>query len=67
MLPDGRGGAVHLAAGWLVPGRNPFGRYLFREDVDAVAAVFAGEIIEREAPSAGHGAWPSSRTAPTTC
>lgn len=55
MLSDGAGGAVHLnaaAAGWLVPGRNPFGLYLFRKDVDAVAAAFAGEIIEPEGPRA---------------
>jgi hypothetical protein len=26
-------------------GRNPFGLYLYREDVDAVAAAFAGETL----------------------
>ena len=54
MMRDGKGGAVHLnraVAGWVVPGRNPFGLYLYRPDVDAVAAAFAGEIIEAEGPS----------------
>jgi predicted lactoylglutathione lyase len=48
MLSDGQGGHIHLTAaveGWLVPGRNPFGLYLHAEDVDALAAAFAGEII----------------------
>ncbi len=48
ILADGRGGTVHLrraAEGWLVPGRNPFGLYLYREDVDAAAAALAGEVI----------------------
>ena len=54
MMSDGRGGDVHLQAavdGWLVPGRNPFGLYLYREDVDELAAAFAGEIIEPEGPT----------------
>src|SRR6185312_11387064 len=32
ILADGKGGALHLASaveGWLVPGRNPFGLYLY--------------------------------------
>jgi catechol 2,3-dioxygenase-like lactoylglutathione lyase family enzyme len=51
MLSDGLGGDIHLnpaVAGWLTPGRNPFGLYLYRRDVDALAAVFAGDIIEQE-------------------
>ncbi|GJG88849.1 glyoxalase [Gemmatimonadetes bacterium T265] len=54
MLSDGRGGHVHLTAavaGWLVPGRNPFGLYLYREDVDGLAAACADEVIEPEGPS----------------
>ena len=54
MMSDGRGGDVHLQAavdGWLVPGRNPFGLYLYREDVDELAAAFAGEIIEPDGPT----------------
>jgi hypothetical protein len=41
MLSDGCGGELHLNAaveGWLVPGRNPFGLYLYVEDVDGLAA-----------------------------
>ena len=48
MLSDGLGGYIHLNAvitGWLQAGRNPFGLYLYREDVDGVAAAFAGETV----------------------
>ena len=48
LLSDGVGGFVHLnraVEGWLKAGRNPFGLYLYREDVDGVAALFAGEAI----------------------
>ena len=48
MLADGRGGLLHLTAaleGWLQVGRNPFGLYLTREDVDGAAAAFAEEMI----------------------
>lgn len=53
MLSDGKGGQLHLSDavdGWLVPGRNPFGLYLYTEDVDALAAEFAGELIEKDGP-----------------
>jgi len=59
MLSDGKGGEIHLqpaVEGWLVPGRNPFGLYLYTEDVDALAKVFGDEIIEKEkAPT--HKPW----------
>ena len=58
MLANGQGGHIHLTAaveGWLVPGRNPFGLYLYVEDVDGLAARFAGEIIEKDGP--GHKPW----------
>jgi catechol 2,3-dioxygenase-like lactoylglutathione lyase family enzyme len=58
MLSDGRGGDLHLTdavEGWLVPGRNPFGLYLYTEDVDAFAARFLGETIEKNGPS--HKPW----------
>ncbi len=48
MLTDGLGGKIHLTSaveGWLQPGRNPFGLYLYREDVDGAAAAFAGEVL----------------------
>ncbi len=50
MLADGLGGEIHLnraVEGWLEAGRNPFGLYLYREDVDAAARAFAGETIGR--------------------
>jgi hypothetical protein len=53
MLANGRGGYLHLTdavEGWLVPGRNPFGLYLYLEDVDALAAEFQDEITGRHAP-----------------
>ena len=37
------GGYLHLTdavEGWLTPGRNPFGLYLYLEDVDAAAREF---------------------------
>jgi hypothetical protein len=40
ILTDGKGGELHLTDSvedWLVPGRNPFGLYLYTEDVDALA------------------------------
>jgi hypothetical protein len=43
MLSNGKGGYLHLTdavEGWLVPGRNPFGLYLYLEDVDAAAHEF---------------------------
>ncbi|CCD87143.1 putative Glyoxalase family protein [Bradyrhizobium sp. ORS 285] len=42
-LSNGHGGHLHLTdvvEGWLVPGRNPFGLYLYVEDVDALAREF---------------------------
>ena len=48
MLSDGLGGFIHLnraVEGWLEAGRNPFGLYLYREDVDGAARAFAGETI----------------------
>ena len=42
MLSNSAGGHLHLTSaekGWLVPGRNPFGVYLYLEHVDALAAA----------------------------
>ena len=53
LLSNGKGGYLHLTdapEGWLVPGENPFGLYLYLEDVDALAAEFRGEIIGKHAP-----------------
>jgi hypothetical protein len=36
--------------GWLVPGRNPFGLYLYLEDVDGLAAVLQDKLSGRRGP-----------------
>lgn len=53
ILADGRGWHLHLthSAGWPGdPERNPFGLYLYCEDVDAVAARVPGRILGIGAP-----------------
>ena len=58
ILADGKGGHLHLTTavkGWLIPGHNPFGLYLYTEDVDQLAAEFRAEIIEKTAPE--HKPW----------
>ncbi len=48
MVEDADGACLHLTKaeeGWLVPGRNPFGLYLYAENVDALAARFSGEAL----------------------
>jgi hypothetical protein len=58
MLSDGQGGFIHLTdavEGWLIRGQNPFGLYLYTEEVDALAARFLGEILEKGGP--GHKPW----------
>ena len=50
MLSDGLGGFIHLnraVEGWLQAGRNPFGLYLYREDVDGAARAFVGEALSQ--------------------
>lgn len=59
MLSDGKGGHLHLTDAverWLVPGRNPFGLYLYSENVDALAEAMRDRIIERE-KGATHKPW----------
>lgn len=53
LLADGRGWHLHLRSaepGWVVPARNPFGLYLYVEDVDEVADRVRDLIIEKGAP-----------------
>lgn len=53
ILADGKGWHLHLQSaepGWLIPGRNPQGIYLYAEDVDAVADRVRDLIIEPGAP-----------------
>ena len=50
ILADGRGGELHLqpaVEGWLVPGRNPFGLYLYSENVDELATVMGCKAEEK--------------------
>jgi len=58
MLSDGEGGEVHLTGtpeGWVVPGRNPFGVYIYTDRVDVLAETMRETIIEREkAPTHKH-------------
>jgi catechol 2,3-dioxygenase-like lactoylglutathione lyase family enzyme len=53
LLSDGRGWQLHLSAeapsGWVVPGRNPNGLYLYTDAVDALAARL-GDLV-----AIGHG------------
>ena len=47
ILSDGNGGEIHLqhaVEGWLIPGRNPFGLYLYTEQVEEIAAAL-GDLV----------------------
>jgi hypothetical protein len=48
ILENHQGDHLHLKKadeGWLVPGRNPFGLYLYRENVDELALEFRDKIV----------------------
>lgn len=50
-LSHPNGSDIHLREvgteeGWLVPNKNPFGIYVYSEDVEALGVEFAEEIIE---------------------
>ena len=50
ILADGKGGHLHLTAavdGWLVPGRNPFGLYLYTDRVDELAAPLSDFLLHK--------------------
>jgi catechol 2,3-dioxygenase-like lactoylglutathione lyase family enzyme len=52
-LGDGRGWQIALRPaepGWVIPGRNSNGLYLYCDDVDSVAERVRGLIIEKGAP-----------------
>lgn len=59
MLSDADGCEIHLnqaVAGWVIPGHNPFGIYLYTRRVEALADAMRADIIEREkAPT--HKEW----------
>lgn len=49
ILIDESGASVHLTStpeGWVVPGRNPFGVYIYTAHVDELAERMRDEIIE---------------------
>jgi len=53
ILADGKGWHLHLnraQPGWVIAPHNPFGIYLYAEDVDAVAERVRDLIIEPGAP-----------------
>jgi hypothetical protein len=59
ILGDGKGWWLHLTdeapEGWVVPGRNPNGLYLYCEDVDALAAKVSDLWIGGKGPE--HKPW----------
>ena len=58
ILFDAKGAQLHLTQaveGWLIPGRNPFGLYLYTETIDALAAEFARELVGKRGPE--HKPW----------
>jgi len=47
ILNDGKGADLHLTRaveGWLIPGKNPFGLYLYCENIDELAGDL-GELV----------------------
>ncbi len=59
ILGDDDGWRLHLAAelpdGWIVPERNPFGIYLYCDDIDRLAANVQDLLIGGEGPE--HKPW----------
>lgn len=50
ILSNGLGGELHLnpaVEGWLTPGRNPFGLYLYIENVDELAAKMGSRAEDK--------------------
>lgn len=50
ILSDGKGAEIHLMAavkGWLAPGRNPFGLYLYAQNVDELAASLGDLVLHQ--------------------
>jgi catechol 2,3-dioxygenase-like lactoylglutathione lyase family enzyme len=49
ILGDGKGWWLHLSSevpeGWVVPGRNPNGLYLYLDDVDGLAGELSNVLI----------------------
>ena len=50
ILGDGKGADLHLTQaveGWLIPGKNPFGLYLYCENVDELASALGGLVLHK--------------------
>jgi len=50
ILGHPNGSALHLqkaVEGWLIPGRNPFGLYLYVENVDEIAAIVGAQAVDQ--------------------
>ena len=50
ILADGRGAHLHLnqaVEGWLIPGNNPFGLYLYMKDVDELSRSLGDLVIHK--------------------
>ncbi|MDC7259430.1 MULTISPECIES: VOC family protein [unclassified Shinella] len=50
ILSDGMGGFIHLSIApkdWLVPGRNPFGIYIYTQDVDNIASKLGERLAHQ--------------------
>jgi hypothetical protein len=48
ILSDGSGASLHLSKepeGWLIPGRNPCGLYLYTENIEELAARMGNRLI----------------------
>jgi hypothetical protein len=59
ILVNAQGEDIHLTDcpdGWLVPNKNPFGLYLYVEDVDSVAMKLNDVVIEKT-KKAEHKQW----------
>lgn len=48
ILTDGKGGDLHLTlapAGWLIPGRSPFGLYIYSDEVEVLAQRLGDRLL----------------------
>lgn len=50
ILRDGKGAEIHLNRAiekWLVPGRNPFGLYLYADNIDELATALGDLVLHK--------------------
>lgn len=51
ILQNAEGAEIHLRTvekGWLIPERNPFGIYVYAENVDDLATRFTGKLLGKQ-------------------